>query len=102
MLDPLAMLYQPPPSENLALLKEELGLSSAQMAKLFGLSGGRHWRKYTGGSDPQGISPLPLFFAMAQLELDNETLERVLQRMRRVGATIDLSTDSSVSDGKPE
>ncbi|WP_168793612.1 XRE family transcriptional regulator [Paraburkholderia aromaticivorans] len=96
------MQYQPPSPDDLARLKDELGLSSAQMARLFGLSGGRHWRKYTGGGDPQGISPLPLFFAMAQLELDNETIERVLQRMRRVGATIDLSADSPELDGEQQ
>ncbi|CAB3779437.1 hypothetical protein LMG28688_00842 [Paraburkholderia caffeinitolerans] len=88
------MLYQPPTADELARLKEELGLSSAQMAKLFGLSGGRHWRKYTGGPDPQGISPHVLFFAMAQLELEPSTIERVLQRMRKLGAVIDLSADT--------
>lgn len=88
------MQYQPPPPEELARLKDELGLSSAQMAKLFGLSGGRHWRKYTGGEEPQGISPQVLFFAMAQLELDAATVERVLERMRKLGAVIDLSADA--------
>jgi hypothetical protein len=97
-LDQIAMLYQPPAPEDLARLKEELNLSSAQMATLFGLSGGRHWRKYTGGAEPQGISPQTLFFAMAQLELDAETIERVLRRMRRVGATVDLSAP----DGEPQ
>lgn len=96
------MLYHPPSPDDLARLKDQLGLSSSQMAKLFGLSGGRHWRKYTGGPEPQGISPLPLFFAMAQLELDSETLERVLQRMRQVGATIDLNADSPAPDGEAQ
>lgn len=96
------MLYTPPTPEDLAHLKDELGFSSAQMAKLFGLSGGRHWRKYTGGEQPQAISPLPLFFAMAQLELDAKTIERVLQRMRRVGASIDLDADSPAPDGEPQ
>jgi hypothetical protein len=31
-----------------------------------------------------------LFFAMAWLELDHQTIERVLDRMREVGAGIDL------------
>lgn len=96
------MLYQPPSPEDLARLKEELKLSSAEMAKLFGLSGGRHWRKYTGGPEPQSISPLPLFFAMAQLELDPATLERVLQRMRRAGAKIDLNVDCPEPDGEQQ
>ncbi|NYH21372.1 XRE family transcriptional regulator [Paraburkholderia bryophila] len=94
------MQYHPPSPEDLARLKDELGLSSAQMAELFGLSGGRHWRKYTGGAEPQGISPLPLFFAAARLELDETTIERVLQRMRRVGAAIDLSGGSLALDGE--
>lgn len=96
------MLYQPPPPEELARLKDELGLSSAQMAKLFGLSGGRHWRKYTGGAEPQGISPQVLFFAAAQLELDDATIERVLQRMRHIGATIDLNANSQEHDGEQQ
>ncbi|MBB5506706.1 hypothetical protein HDG35_002975 [Paraburkholderia sp. JPY681] len=65
-------------------------MSSAQMAELFGVQGGRQWRKYTGGETPREISPHLLFFAMARLELDPETLERVLNRMRTAGATIEL------------
>ncbi|WP_429563047.1 XRE family transcriptional regulator [Paraburkholderia sp. MM6662-R1] len=86
----IPMLYHPPPPEALAQFKEELGLSSAQMSDLFGLSGGRHWRKYTGGAEPSGMSPQILFFALARLELPPETLERVLNRMRSLGATIEL------------
>lgn len=98
------MQYQPPSPDDLARLKDELGLSSAQMAKLFGLSGGRHWRKYTGGADPQGISPQALFFGLAQLELSDAELSRVLKRMRLVGAEIDLDADSDSPDpgGEPQ
>ena len=92
MLPIKLMNYTPPPAEALAQLKEELGLSSVQMSDLFGLSGGRHWRKYTGGGDPPGMSPQILFFAMARLELDEPTLNRVLNRMRAIGATIELDT----------
>ncbi|WP_408337115.1 XRE family transcriptional regulator [Paraburkholderia sp. RL17-337-BIB-A] len=60
------------------------------MADLFGVQGGRQWRKYTGGETPRDLSPHLLFFAMAQLELDSETMERILNRMRAVGATIEL------------
>jgi hypothetical protein len=95
------MQYQPPPPEELARLKDELGLSSAQMAKLFGLSGGRHWRKYTGGEEPQGISPQVLFFAMARLELDAATVARVLERMRKLGAVIDLES-SGEQESSPD
>ncbi|WP_184139958.1 XRE family transcriptional regulator [Paraburkholderia atlantica] len=84
------MQYIPPTPENLEALKQELQLSSAQMAELFGVQGGRQWRKYTGGETPREISPHLLFFAMARLELDPETLERVLNRMRTAGATIEL------------
>ncbi|CAL8474551.1 protein of unknown function [Caballeronia sp. S22] len=31
-----------------------------------------------------------LFFAMARLELDEQTMERVLKRMRAAGATVEL------------
>jgi hypothetical protein len=72
-------------------LKQELNLSSAGMADLFGVQGGRQWRKYTGGETPRDISPHLLFFAMARLELDSETMERILNRMRAVGATIELN-----------
>lgn len=73
-------------------LKTDLGLSSAEMAKLFGVSDGRQWRKYTGGE--REISPQILFFAMARLELDAETVERILNRMRTVGAHIELESPS--------
>jgi hypothetical protein len=35
-----------------------------------------------------------LFFAMARLELDAETIERIMNRMREVGAIIDLDSPS--------
>ncbi|WP_429472220.1 XRE family transcriptional regulator [Paraburkholderia sp. WSM4175] len=84
------MQYTPPSPHDLERLKQELELSSAQMADLFGVAGGRQWRKYTGGAEPRELSPHILFFAMARLELDPPTLERILDRMRAAGATIDL------------
>ncbi|KWE77264.1 hypothetical protein WL78_00440 [Burkholderia ubonensis] len=84
------MKYIAPTPSDLEALKQELELSSAQMADLFGVQGGRQWRKYTGGETPREISPHILFFAMARLELDTETLDRILNRMRAVGATIEL------------
>ncbi|CAJ0774510.1 hypothetical protein LMG18090_00375 [Ralstonia mannitolilytica] len=87
------MHYVPPKPQDLERLKQQLQLSSAGMAELFGVQGGRQWRKYTGGDGPREISPHILFFAMARLELDDATLERVLERMRKVGATIDLVED---------
>ncbi|MDI9690290.1 XRE family transcriptional regulator, partial [Burkholderia cenocepacia] len=58
----------------------------------FGVQGGRQWRKYTGGEEPRDISPHILFFAAARLELTPEEFERVLARMRSIGATIDLGS----------
>ncbi|KWR88754.1 hypothetical protein [Cupriavidus sp. IDO] len=85
------MKYTPPKPQDLERLKQELKLSSAAMADLFGVQGGRQWRKYTGGETPREISPHILFFAMARLELDDTTIKRVLDRMRRAGASIDLA-----------
>ncbi|AIS95354.1 hypothetical protein BTHA_2668 [Burkholderia thailandensis MSMB59] len=86
------MRYDPPTPEDLEKLKHGLQFSSAQMADLFGVQGGRQWRKYTGGEEPRDISPHILFFAAARLELSPEDFERVLQRMRAIGATIDLTS----------
>ncbi|AYQ89200.1 XRE family transcriptional regulator [Burkholderia gladioli] len=87
------MRYIPPTPSDLEQLKQSLKLSSAQMAELFGVQGGRQWRKYTGGETPREISPHILFFAMARLELDPETLQRILNRMREAGATIELDSE---------
>ncbi|KWZ43723.1 hypothetical protein WS72_13235 [Burkholderia savannae] len=87
------MRYTPPTPSDLEQLKQTLQLSSAQMADLFGVQGGRQWRKYTGGENPREISPHILFFAMARLELDAQTLDRILNRMREVGATIKLDSE---------
>lgn len=84
------MLYAPPSPEELMKLKTDLGLSSAEMAQLFGVSDGRQWRKYTGGE--RELSPQILFFAMARLELDAEIIQRILSRMRAVGAQIELES----------
>lgn len=88
----VTMLYSPPTPEALAKLKSELNLSSSQMAELFGVSEARQWRKYTGGE--RVMSAQILFFALARLELDSKTIERILNRMREIGATIDLDTPS--------
>lgn len=76
-------------------LKTELGKSSSEMAKLFGISTGRAWRRYAsdveGNSRDMGMHML--FFAMARLELDAATFDRIIERMRKVGAVIDLDTD---------
>ncbi|WP_309559840.1 MULTISPECIES: XRE family transcriptional regulator [Burkholderia] len=76
-------------------LKEQLGKSSGDMAELFSLANGRQWRRYL-STDPNNSRDMGmhmLFFAMARLELDPETLERILNRMREAGATIELDSE---------
>lgn len=67
------------------------------MAELFGVSTGRQWRRYTSNADDaanhRDMSLQMLFFAMARLELDADTLERILDRMRQCGASVDLSAE---------
>ncbi|PRX26830.1 hypothetical protein B0G75_117114 [Paraburkholderia sp. BL18I3N2] len=74
-------------------LKQELGKSSTEMAELFGVSSGRQWRKYMAAdaTNSRDMGMHMLFFAMARLELDPQTLERILDRMRAAGATIELN-----------
>ncbi|WP_313955673.1 XRE family transcriptional regulator [Paraburkholderia sp. BCC1884] len=66
-------------------------MSSTEMAELFGVSTGRQWRKYTSSTEQRDMGMHMLFFAIAQLELDPETMERVLARMRAIGATIEIN-----------
>jgi hypothetical protein len=42
-----------------------------------------------------------LFFAMARLELPPEDIERVLDRMRKVGASVDLSATGEEDSSQP-
>ncbi|KVM66036.1 hypothetical protein WJ61_30695 [Burkholderia ubonensis] len=87
--------YSPPSPEDLERLKEQLGKSSGDMADLFSLANGRQWRRYL-STDPNNRRDMGmhmLFFAMARLELDPKTLDRVLNRMREVGATIELDNE---------
>ncbi|RKP58636.1 XRE family transcriptional regulator [Pararobbsia silviterrae] len=84
--------YIPPTPVDLATLKDELQLTGKQMADLAWLAGDQHWRKYT-NPNPDNQRPMSaqmLFVMMAQLELDSATIERVLNRMRKAGATITL------------
>ncbi|VBF96437.1 XRE family transcriptional regulator [Burkholderia pseudomallei] len=84
--------YTPPSPEDMERLKQELGKSSTEMAELFGVSTGRQWRKYMAAdaNNSRDMGMHMLFFAMARLELDSQTFERVLGRMRASGATIEL------------
>lgn len=87
------MRYTAPTTDQLTELKQELGFTGKQMADLFGLAGDHQWRKYTGGQQPREVSPQMLFFAMARLELDESAMKRILDRMRAIGATIELPVD---------
>lgn len=89
------MRYSPPKPEDLQRLKNELGLTGEQMAELFGVAGGQQWRKYTGGAQPREMAPQMLFFAAARLSLSDAELDRVLSRMRDIGAEIDLANGDS-------
>jgi len=87
------MTYKPPRPEDLERLKNELGKSSGEMAELFGLASGKQWRRYlsTNENNKRDMGMHMLFFAMARLVLPPEDIERVLERMRKVGVTVDLS-----------
>lgn len=84
--------YTPPSADDLKRLKDLLGKSSTEMAELFGVSSGVQWRKYMAAdsANRRDMGMHMLFFAMARLELNAETMEQILNRMRAVGATIEL------------
>lgn len=84
------MNYTPPSPAALRRLKESLNLTGEEMAGLFGLAGGQQWRKYTGGLEPREMGVQMLFLAAARLELRAKDLERVLERMRAIGAQVNL------------
>ena len=86
------MNYEPPRPEDLERLKNELGKSSGEMADLFGLASGKQWRRYLSANEnnKRDMGMHMLFFAMARLVLPPEDIERILDRMRKVGAKVDL------------
>ncbi|WP_347879194.1 hypothetical protein [Burkholderia sp. BCC0097] len=84
------MEYTPPKATDLQRLKDELGRTGEQMAELFGVAGGQQWRKYTGGGAPRELSPHILFFGAARLVLPDDQLALVLNKMREIGAKIDI------------
>lgn len=79
--------YTPPSPEDLNQLKEQLGYTGAQMADLAGVASNSQWRKYTGGESPRAMSPHILFYVAAQLALTPDELERILSKMREIGAS---------------
>ncbi len=87
------MRYTSPSPSDLQRLKSELDRTGEEMADLFGVAGGQQWRKYTGGAQPREMAPQMLFFGAARLALSDEEIKRVLDRMREIGAEIDLTHD---------
>lgn len=90
--------YIPPTPADLRRLKDDLGMDGQQMAELFCLAGKQQWRKYTGGESPREMSLPLLFLAAARLSLPPEAIETVLQRMRDVGAEVDIAMESPETD----
>lgn len=82
--------YIPPSPEALAALKAQTGMTGNELADAIGLADGRQWRKYTGGADPRTMSPALLFALAARLTLPDADIERVIARMREIGAQFDF------------
>lgn len=80
--------YTPPTPEDLEQLKSELGYTGTQMADLAGVASNSQWRKYTGGAEPRAMSPHILFFMAAQLSLSPQELEKIIDKMASLGASI--------------
>lgn len=82
--------YRPPSPDDLAALQKTLGFSGVQMAGLAAISE-QHWRKYTTNTEnSRSMALSTLFHMVARLELDDETLERIYDRMRVVGAEVSI------------
>ena len=82
--------YTPPSARHLADLKSRLELTGNELADLVGVADGRQWRKYTGGEAPREMSPAMLFMLAARLEMSDSELQRVLARMRDIGAAFEF------------
>jgi len=80
--------YTSPSADDLQRLKAQLGFSGAQMADLASVASGAQWRKYTNGNNPRQMNLHMLFFIAARLELSQEALNDITERMRALGAQI--------------
>ncbi|WP_431068215.1 XRE family transcriptional regulator [Ralstonia holmesii] len=87
------MLFRSPTVAQMKQWKEKLQFSGAQMAQILGLKTARRWRDYADENKPQGIPPANLFMGAALVTLSQDEIDRVLDTMREVGATIDLAAD---------
>lgn len=84
--------YTPPSTSDLEALKGKLSKTGNEMAAIAGLSDGRQWRKYTGGSSPRELSAQMLFFIAARLSLPEDQLDALYQQMRDLGAEIEFES----------
>jgi len=90
--------YRAPSADDLHKLKAELGFSGAQMAEFVSIASGAQWRKYTNGNSPRKMNLHMLFFIAAKLELSQEMLDAIAERMRLIGAQIDNQGFISVTN----
>lgn len=81
-------LYRPPEPADLLALKSELQATSAEMARLAGLTQGSQWRKYTGSADPRALGMHMHFYMAAILTLNDSDIERITATMQAHGAQV--------------
>lgn len=91
--------YRPPEPADLLALKSELQATSAEMARLAGLTQGSQWRKYTGSADPRALGMHMHFYMAAILTLNDSDIERITATMQAHGAQVgtasmDLATNT--------
>jgi|GEM_PF-5335540 len=93
MMTPIAGMpdYTPPSAADLRRLKDDLGyLTGEQMAALAALSSDSDWRKYTSSVNPKPLGRHAAFFLAARLALSDQEMDKVLARMRQLGAVFSL------------
>ncbi|SMG25663.1 hypothetical protein [Paraburkholderia susongensis] len=84
------MRYSAPSPEDFQRLKDDRRKTGNEMAGLFGVVSGQQWCKYTGGVQRREMAPQILFLGAARLALTQEEFERVVSKMRELGADIEL------------
>lgn len=84
--------YRPPEPADLLALKSELQATSAEMARLAGLTQGSQWRKYTGSADPRALGMHMHFYMAAILTLNDSDIERITAAMRAHGAQVGIAS----------
>ncbi|WP_282347941.1 hypothetical protein [Pseudomonas sp. PS01301] len=80
--------YRPPEPADLLALKSKLQATSAEMARLAGLTQGSQWRKYTGSADPRALGMHMHFYMAAILTLNDSDMERITATMQAHGAQV--------------